>query len=136
MRGIVHIDIGHIRAGEGAFQSRLDRAVQHKLRPDQHAVRIEQAQGQGSTAHHGWDLVHIVRRLHGAFADIDRIGRPVGRRDIMAGMIEQKHCLAGLCIFQRDPAGETRLAGHNRADNALSREDIVGLAEIGGKVFG
>lgn len=40
MRGILHIDIGHIRAGEGASQSRLDRAVQHKLGPGQQPVPL------------------------------------------------------------------------------------------------
>ena len=74
-------------------------------------------------------LVNEDGRLFCAFADIDRIGRTIGRLRLVAHIVEKEHILARFRIFERDAARVTGLLVGALANDPARRECRIGKAE-------
>src|SRR3546814_12505771 len=97
--------------------------------------RSKGAQRERSALEHRRQFVAIARRRD-ARPDIDGIGAAIGRRDIVAGVMEQNQLLARARIVETDAAGEAAVGGRGHAPRVGGGENRVGERDEGGKTNG
>src|SRR3546814_4893505 len=97
--------------------------------------RSKGAQRERSALEHRRQFVAIARRRD-ARAYIDGIGAAIGRRDIVAGVMEQNQLLARARIVEADAAGEAAVGGRGHAPRVDGGETRVVEREEGGKTIG
>ena len=108
--GIMGIDIGNARIGEQVADRAIGIARCCEPRGLQHSVGIEGAQRERAALEHRRGFVAIACGPDTG-PDIDGIGAAIGRRDIVAGVMEQNQLLARLRILKADAARETAVGG-------------------------
>ena len=100
MRGVMGMDIGNLVCIEKFANACIGLTGQSERRIAQISLRIKAAKRNRATFKDRRGLIDILRRRLRRFADIDCISRAIGRRDIMADMVEQYQALTFARILQ------------------------------------
>src|SRR3546814_3078953 len=108
------IEIGNSLVLEQVADRAIGLARAREPRGLQHAAGAKSAQRERSALEHRRQFVAIARRRD-TRSDLDGIGAAIGRRAIVAGVLEQNQLLARARIVAADSAGEAAGAGSGTA---------------------
>src|SRR6185437_4207378 len=111
-----------VRVGKELADTSVRLALLRQNRVDHHPRPVEPAERQHSGRKHRRDFIQEFGGILRAFADEDRVARPIGVRDIVADVIQQEHALADLAVGEADSAGKAWLLGDGHANDASLRE--------------